>query len=127
MKIIKALKLDKYDNSERYTQYEGFIYKDVTGGVGGKMGFSSEPVYCVTLYTELENGEDTQYPLEDILDKYYVNCSQDVFDEIEEDGKRIFIFEIEGHDEKSIKTIASLIGKRVFNYEEGDYIKLGIE
>lgn len=68
MKIIRALKLDKYDDYKRYAQQEGFIYKDVTGGVGGKMGITSAPVYCVTLYAELENvEEDTQYPLEDIL------------------------------------------------------------
>lgn len=93
MKIIRALKLDKYDDYKRYAQQEGFIYKDVTGGVGGKMGITSEPVYCVTLYAELENvEEDTQYPLEDILDKYYVNCTE-IMEEKEESGKRIFIFE----------------------------------
>jgi len=126
MKIIKALKLNKYDDGVRYTRHEGFIYKDVTGGVGGKMGISSEPVYCVTLYAELEDGEDAQYPLEDILDKYYVNCTE-MMEEKEEVGKRIYIFEIEGEDEETIKTIASLIGKRVYNYEDGGYIKLGIE
>lgn len=126
MKIINALKLDKYDNKERYIQYEGFVYKDITGGVGGKMGITEEPVYCVTLYAELEDGEDTQYPLEDVLDKYYVNCTE-VMEEKEEDGKRIFIFEIEGVDEESIKTIANFVGKRVYNYKDGDYIKLGIE
>lgn len=45
MKIIKALMLDKYNDSTRYAQYDGFIFKDVTGGVSGKMGISSEPVY----------------------------------------------------------------------------------
>ena len=126
MKIIKSLKLDKYDDGVRYTQHDGFVYKDATGGVGGKMGISSEPVYCVTLYAELEDGEDTQYPLEDILDKYYVNCTE-VMEEKEEAGKRIYIFEIEGEDEETIKTIANLIGKRAYNYEDGGYIKLGIE
>lgn len=127
MKIIKALKLDKYNDQERYTLHSGFVYKDATGGVAGKMGLSTNPVYCVTLYAELEdNEEDTQYPLEDILDKYYVNCT-DVMEEKEEDGKRIFIFEIEGSDEKSIMTIADFVGKRVYNYEENGYIKLGIE
>lgn len=126
MKIIKALKLDKYDDSVRYKQHKEFIYKDVTGGVGGKMGITSGPVYCVTLYAELEDDEDTQYPLEDILDKYYVNCT-DVMEEREEADKRIFIFEIEGEDEEAIKSIADLVGKRVYNYEDGDYIKLGIE
>lgn len=126
MKIIKALKLDKYDDRARYTQHEGFVYKGATGGVGGKMGITSESIYCVTLYAELEDGEDTQYPLEDILDKYYVNCTE-VMEEKEEAGKRIYIFEIEGEDEEAIKTIAGLVGKRVYNYKDGDYIKLGIE
>ncbi len=127
MKIIKALKLDKYNDSARYTPYEGFIYKDATGGVGGKMGITSGSVYCVTLYAELEDDEeDTQYPLEDLLDKYLVNCTE-VMEEKEEAGKRIFIFEIEGTDENSVKQIADLVGKRVYNYEDGDYVKLGIE
>lgn len=127
MKIIRALKLDKYDDYKRYAQQEGFIYKDVTGGVGGKMGITSAPVYCVTLYAELENvEEDTQYPLEDILDKYYVNCTE-IMEEKEESGKRIFIFEVEGEDIEAIKSIANLVGKRVYNYKDGDYIKLGIE
>lgn len=126
MKIIKALKLDKYEDCVRYTQQEGFVYKDATGGVGGKMGITSGPVYCVTLYAELEDDEDTQYPLEDVLDKYYVNCTE-VMEEKEEAGKRIFIFEIEGEDEDAIKTIAGFVGKRVYNYQDGDYIKLGIE
>lgn len=126
MKIIKALKLDKYADCARYTQYEGFIYRDVTGGVGGKMGITSEPVYCVTLYAELEDEEDTQYPLEDLLDKYLVNCTE-VTEEKEEAGKRIFLFEVEGEDVDSIKAIAGFVGKRVYNYEEGDYVMLGIE
>ncbi len=127
MKIIKALKLDKYNDSARYTPYEGFIYKDATGGVGGRMGITSGSVYCVTLYAELEDDEeDTQYPLEDLLDKYLVNCTE-VMEEKEEAGKRVFIFEIEGTDENSVKQIAGLVGKRVYNYEDGDYVKLGIE
>lgn len=126
MKIIKAIKLEKYDNKERYMQVDGFVYKDAAGGVGGSMGISDSAVYCVTLYCELEENEDTQYPLEDILDKYNVNCT-DVMEEKEENGKRIYIVEMEGTEPESIKEIADFVGKRVFNYEEGDYIKLGIE
>jgi hypothetical protein len=127
MKIMKALKLDKYDDCARYTQYEGLIYMDATGGVGGKMGITSEPVYCVTLYAELEDDEeDTQYPLEDLLEKYCVNCTE-VTEEKEEAGKRIFIFEVEDEDVDSIKAIVGLVGKRVYNYEEDNYVMLGIE
>ncbi len=123
MKIIKALKLEKYDSKERYTQVDGFVYRDAASG---SMGISDSAVYCVTLYCELEENEDTQYPLEDILDKYNVNCT-DVMEEKEENGRRIYIVELEGTEPESIREIAGLVGKRVFNYEEGDCIKLGIE
>lgn len=126
MKIVKTLTLDKYSDTEKYSLVEGTVYKDVTGGVGGAMGITHEPVYCVTLYCELEENEDTQYPLEDILDKYFVNCT-DVMEEKEEDGKRIYIVEIEGTSLDSIREIAGFVGKRAFNYEEGSYIKLAIE
>ena len=55
-----------------------------------------------------------------------MNCT-DVMEEKEENGKRIYIVEMEGTEPESIKEIADFVGKRVFNYEEGDYIKLGIE
>ena len=126
MKILNALKLDKYDDTVRYTQHDGFVYKDVTGGAAGRMLPSAGPVYCVTLRAELEADEDTQYPLEDILDKYLLNCTE-VTEEKEEAGKRIFLFEMEGKNEEAVKTVADLVGKRVFNYEDGDCIKLGIE
>ena len=74
-----------------------------------RLDITSGPVYCVTLYAELEDDEDTQYPLEDILDKYYVNCT-DVMEEREEAGKSIFIFEIEGEDEGAINAIVGFVG-----------------
>lgn len=121
MQIIKALKLDKYDNTDRYTQYDGFIYKNTR-----RDNKNTEIFYCVTLYAELEYDEDTQYPLEDILDEYLVNCTE-VMEESEEDGKRIYIFEIESEDIKSIEKIASFVGKRVYNYEKDGFIELKIE
>lgn len=126
MRIIKALKLDKYRNCERYTPYDNCVYRDATGGISGRMGITSDPVYCITLYTELEDNEDTQYPLEDLLDKYCANCTG-VMEEKEEAGKRVFIFEIESENKQNIKKIAGFVGKRVYNYEDGDYIKLAIE
>ena len=120
MKVIKSLILDKYNDREKYKSADNTIFEDLSG-----------ETYCVTLYCELEEGEDTQYPLEDIMDEYYVNCT-DCMEEREEDGKRILIVEIEGSLDKesnleNIKEVSGLIGKRVFNYKDGDYIKLGIE
>lgn len=126
MKVLQTLVLDKYSDTNRYTLVDGNVYKDISGGVGGQMGIAQEPVYCVTLYCELEENEDTQYPLEDFLDKYYVNCT-DVMEKKEENGKHIFIFEVEGEALEDIKEISDLVGKRVFHYMDGDDIKFGIE
>ena len=122
MYIIKTLELDKYHNKSRYVHCGGPIYKDLTGGVG-----AAEPVYCVTLYAEMESTEpDTQYPLEDILEEYLINCTDYMEERIVGD-KRVFIFEVEGDDLQSIKTIASFVGKRVYNVADGDYVKLVVD
>ena len=121
MKIIKSVKLDKYEDTQRYSPINEHIYKNL-----------QDNNFNLTLYCELENGDDTQYPLEDILDKYYVNCT-DYIDEQNVEGKHIYIFELEGslgnesQDFKDILEVSQLIGKRVFNYEDSGYIKLKIE
>ena len=120
MKIIKPLILDKYNDRGKYQPIDGTIFEDLSG-----------ETYCLTLYCELEENEDTQYPLEDILDEYYVNCTEHM-EEQEADGKRILIVEIEGSLDResnleNIKAVSGLIGKRVFNYQDGKYVKLGIE
>ena len=42
-------------------------------------------------------------------------------------GQTHFNIEVEGENEDSVRTIAGFVGKRVYNYQEGGYIKLGIE
>lgn len=108
MKIVKALVLDKYNDSRKYSPVDGIIFENLM-----------EDTYCLTLYCELEEGEDTQYPLEDILDEHYANCT-DYMEEREVDGKKVFIVEIEGSLDKesslkNIKEISGLIGKRVLD------------
>lgn len=121
MKIIKALELDKYLDRERYAPVQNGVYKDLEEGS-----------YCMTLYCELEEDEDSQYPLEDILDQYLLNCT-DYSEELEIDGKQIYIFELESPDDlgedalQNILEVAQLVGKRVFNYDQGDSVLLGIE
>ncbi|MDE6781075.1 MAG: hypothetical protein K2J40_06420 [Ruminococcus sp.] len=116
--------LDKYSNTERYTLIEDFIYRDITGGVSGTMGITDEPVYCVAFYCELETGE-SQYPLEDILDEYCINCT-DVWEKKKIGRKNFCIFEVEGEYE-SIKKVSGLVGKRVWNKKDGIYRHLIIE
>ncbi len=132
MKIIKALKLDKYDERARYTQHEGFVYKDASGGIDGAREKRTPPmpVYCVTLYAELEEGEegeDAEYLVQDLMEKYYPMYCTDEWEEKEEEGKRICIFELESRHKEDIMAIAGLVGRRVYSYEDGNSIKLGIE
>lgn len=112
--------LDKYGDREKYRSIDGTIFEDLSG-----------ETYCVTLYCELEEGEDTQYPLEDILDKYYLNCTG-YLEEKEAEGKRVLIVEVEGSLDRGsnlehIKAVSGLIGKRVFNCQNGKSVTLGIE
>jgi len=86
--------------------------------------------YVVALRFELEENEDSQYPLEDLLDKYCLNCT----DHIEfDDGANVLEVEIEdGNDSgfeslEAVKQIAALVGKRVYNVDDGKCLKTAIE
>ncbi len=115
MHFIKALCLEKYNNSAIYTLVEEDIYlNNITN------------TYVIALKTEIENEHDTQYPLEDLLEKHLVNCTS--YSVVEKEGyKFTYSFEIEGEDLKSIYEFKKLVGKTVFNYKEGKKEKLGIE
>ncbi|WP_086443700.1 hypothetical protein [Candidatus Enterococcus lemimoniae] len=117
MKNIKTVILDKYRNKQNYEELENGIYKDL-----------KNKRYVITLRFEIENNENSQYPLEDILDKYYVNCTSHIV----EDGNYLEVELEDGNDDNfesfdTIKEIASLEGKRVYNKEDDGYIKLVIE
>ena len=121
MKIIKAVELEKYHERTKYEKVNEYVYKDLSDGN-----------FKITLLCELAENENAQYPLEDILDKYDVNCT-DFFEEKVIAGKTYLTFELEGslmeHTENydNIMAVSSLIGKNVVNYEDGGYIKLKIE
>ncbi|MTD38620.1 hypothetical protein GIX45_08260 [Erwinia sp. CPCC 100877] len=117
MKNIKTVILDKYRNQQNYEELENGIYKDL-----------KNKRYVITLRFEIENNENSQYPLEDILDKYYVNCTSHIV----EDDNCLEVEIEDGNDDNfesldTIKEIASLVGKKIYNKEEDGYIKLIIE
>jgi len=127
MKNIISVDLEKYRDSGKYQSEGNGIYKDL-----------ENKRYVITLRFELEKGDDSrqaddfQYPLEDILDKYYVNCTEHIVEE-EIDGVEFLEVEIEdGNDEDFesldvIKKIADLVGKRVYNKIVDGYLELTIE
>lgn len=121
MKNIKAIVLEKYNDSMRYRKVNENVYKNLSDGN-----------FRITISCELEKDEDSQYPLEDILDKYYVNCT-DYYGEKNNGTIKSIIFELEGslNDNEdnydNIMELSKIIGKRVYNKEENGYIKLIIE
>lgn len=126
MKNIKIFENQKYQNSN-YAKVEDGIYKSQDDY--GKMHyyvaitFEQEP--------EFEEGESSadisQYPLEDILDKFCVYVS-DFFDDLNTGENNICYQEFCGSDLKSVQNLKnSIVGKHVYNKVEGDYVTLKIE
>lgn len=108
MKNIQLANLNKYKNNTNYELAEGNIYKDI-----------KENHYVFALSYELEENEDSQYPLEDILDKFYLHVS-DFIDEDNYYTSKNITLEI-GGDLEDVKTaINNIIGKRVYNEEYND-------
>lgn len=85
--------------------------------------FEAEPEYGENNPTDYNI---SQYPLEDILDKFDCEC----FDFYEEENKSDPInsyIEFSSEDIDNIRKLLSIIGKHVYNKEDNDYVKLIIE
>ncbi|WP_223121603.1 hypothetical protein [Flavobacterium johnsoniae] len=120
MKNISQIELPKY-NTPNYELIENGIYFDKQDG----------DLYVFAVTYELEENEDSQYPLEDILDEFYLHVS-DFVDEDAFNTSKIVTLELGGDLEDAQKAVQNLIGKRAYNAEDIDedgnkYIKLVIE
>ncbi|WP_297333314.1 hypothetical protein [Flavobacterium sp.] len=120
MRNIILLDLEKHKNQSQYKLVEKGIYQDLTD--------EDETNYRVAFSFELEDNEDSQYPLEDILDKYCLYVSD--FPDSEDNSGNILKIEF-GGEYRDIKKVTEIVGKHVYNkeYEEGGetYVKLIIE
>ena len=124
MKNIVNFDAEKYKNKEYLKQEEG-IYKAGNKYVTS-LSFEQEP--------ELEEGNSpsdiSQYPLEDILDKFYVYIS-DFYYELNENSSIICYQEFASDHIEDIRNLRSIIGKHVYNklkIEDGDeYVEFIIE
>ncbi|MFB9078920.1 hypothetical protein ACFFLS_10525 [Flavobacterium procerum] len=121
MKNIQQIELEKYDNPN-YELIENGIYFNKEDG----------DLYVFAIKYELEENEDSQYPLEDILDEFYLHVS-DFVDEDAFENSKIVTLELGGDLEDVQNAAKNLIGKRAYNIEEIDpedgktYVKLVIE
>lgn len=124
MKNIKNYNAEKY-NKENYEKIEEGIYK-----LKSKM--NDLYVTSLTFIQEPELGEGenasyiSQYPLEDILDKFSVHV-QDFYDELNKETSQVCYQEFGSPYLENIQKLRSIIGKHVYNKVVDKYVKLIIE
>lgn len=109
MKNITLLKLEKYKNPFCYEKIEEGIYKDLND--------LDSTNYRIALSFELEENETFQYPLEDILDKYFLHISNIIKNETEQEHDKDNIsIEIELAGElEDVQNVKKILGKRAYN------------
>lgn len=124
MKNIKNYNAEKY-NKENYEKIEEGVYKlksKVNDLYVTSLTFIQEP--------ELGEGENasyiSQYPLEDILDKFSVHV-QDFYDELNKETSQVCYQEFGSPYLENIQKLRSIIGKHVYNKVVDKYVKLIIE
>ena len=112
MKNISLEKCQKYENSEQFKLIENGIYQDLKD--------DDDTKYRMTISYELEPDNDTnnQYPLEDVLNKYYLYVS-DFLESENNTEPNDFKLELAG-ELSDIKNCQEIIGKKVYNQEFKD-------
>ena len=111
MKNITLEKCQKYENSEQFKLIENGIYQDLSDDDDAK--------YRLTISYELESDDsNNQYPLEDVLDKYYLHVS-DFLESENNKGSNKFKLELGGELE-DVKKGLEIIGKKIFNRDYKD-------
>lgn len=124
MKSIQSYDATKYQ-SPSYKKIEDGVY-NYKGEYVTTLSFQQEP--------EFGEGEDaayiSQYPLEDILDKYLVYVS-DYYETLNKKESETCYMEFAGEELEAIKKLRSIIGQHVYNrriQKNGkEYVELAIE
>ena len=124
MKEIQNYNAPKYMNGG-YSLIEDGIYKIETG---------KEILYVTSLTfiqeVELGEGKDaseiSQYPLEDVLDKFYCYVS-DYYESLNLAQSQSCYLELASSNLEDIRQLQSIIGKHVYNKEIDGYVQLIIE
>lgn len=130
MKNIKFYTSEKYNGIE-YKRVEEHIYKT-------KDNFLCQDCYVTSLCFEQEPelGEGTnssnisQYPLEDILDRFYV-AVEDFYESLNDGRSNTCVLEFSGESIDNLRGLISIVGKHVYNQKfvkDGKvYVNLVIE
>ena len=121
-----------YHNGKKYYKdiedEENMIFKNMYED-------TEETVYVTSIVFEPEPELDenqpsdkyvSQYPLEDILDKFGCYCGDNYEKENEEDPVNSYV-EFVSDNIEEIENLLTIIGKHVYNKIDGEYVKLVIE
>lgn len=125
MKQIENYTAEKYQNEE-YQEVEKDIYKIIDEDDDELF------VTSISFVQEPELGEGAnaadiaQYPLEDILDKFYCHVS-DFYEELNEEDSDICVLEFGSPEVQDVINLRSIIGKHVYNQDADGTVRLIIE
>lgn len=125
VKHIQNYQAEKYANSVAYEKVEEGIYKFVEDDevlYVTSLSFEQEPEF-----EEGSSADDiSQYPLEDILDKFFCHI-RDFYEGLNKAGSNTCYLEFASLDINDVKELRSIIGKHVYNKEDGESVHLIIE
>lgn len=137
MKNIQNYTAKKYKKSGIFSMFKKNDYHQIEDGIY-EYKKENEVLYVTSLSFEQEQEFDegeyadniSQYPLEDILDRFYCHIT-DFYEELNVSGSKICYLEFAAMDVDDIRKLRSIVGKHVYNaeYEENSrtYVKLVIE
>ena len=121
MKNFKVIEVEKLTDTSNYELVEANIYRDLNDD-------GDFATHRIAMSMDLEEGEEGQYPLEDILDEYLVHV-EDFLDTADDARTLRYIF---GGELEDLQRLKLIVGKRAYNKEFVDEngqtrIKLMIE
>lgn len=125
MKQIENYTAEKY-SSEEYQEVEKDIYRFIDEDEDElfvtSLAFVQEP--------ELGEGANaadiSQYPLEDILDRFYCHVS-DFYEELNKEESENCVLEFGSPDLQDVVNLRSIIGNHVYNQDVDGTVQLMIE
>ena len=139
MKKINNYKSEKYNNSDIYEEVEQGIYLNKNEKIYvTSLSFVQETKYLegikaeeLSEYSKKEIKETmtyciSQYPLEDILDKFSCYVS-DFYEQLNSFKSKISYLEFASPNLQNIQNLRQIIGKHVFIKRNGDYSELIIK
>lgn len=118
-----------YRHIESVGTEDDIVFEDMYDPTKKKMIYVTSIVYEPEPEFDENEPDDkyvSQYPLEDILEEFSTYCYDSYDTENESDKKNSYV-EFASEDIEDIRKTLTIIGKHVYNQEDGEYVKLIIE